>query len=104
MARPQRLNVNGRYWRVVEDDLSHLEAAGLCDDGTGTITIHPGQAPWYERDTVLHEVCHAVLRSQGRPYDPEPEEAYVAALATGLLGVLRANPSLARYLFLEKLK
>jgi len=103
MARPQRLHLNGRYWRVVETDLAPMGAVGLSDDATGTISLHPGQSPWAERDTVLHELMHSVLRSQGRPYDEAQEELYVGALATGLLGALRANPAAARYLFLEKL-
>lgn len=103
MALPKRVELAGRRWRVVVDDLSAHEAVGLSDDSTATITLHPGQDAWTERDTLLHELMHSVLRSQGRPYDESPEELYVTALATGLLGALRTNPSVARYLFLEKL-
>lgn len=104
MALPKRIELAGRRWRVIVEDLTEQEAVGLSDDTTATITLHPGQDPWVERDTLLHELMHSVLRSQGRPYDEAAEELYVGALATGLLGALRANPSVARYLFLEKLK
>ena len=103
MAIPKRVTLNGRRWHVAVTDLSAISAVGLCDVATSTISIHPGQEAWEERDTFLHELMHSVLRSQGRPYDEHPEELYVGALATGLLGALRANPSAARYLFLEKL-
>jgi len=103
MALPKRVTLNGRRWNVASADLTYREAVGLCDVTTSTISIHSGQEAWEERDTFLHELMHAVLRSQGRPYDEAPEELYVGALATGLLGALRANPSATRYLFLEKI-
>jgi hypothetical protein len=103
MALPKRIELAGRRWRIVEGDLTAHEAVGLCDSTTATITVAPGQEAWELRDTLLHELLHAILRSQGRPYDEGPEELYVGALAPGLLGALRTNPGLARYLFTEKL-
>lgn len=103
MALPKRVEIGGRRWRILAEDLSEQEAVGLCEPTTATITIHPGQPPWEERDTTLHELFHAILRSQARPYEGETEELYVQALATGLLATLRKNPGLTRYLFLEKL-
>ncbi len=100
---PKRIEIAGRRWHIIEADLTALEAVGYCEPDIATISVHPGQAPWEARDTLLHELLHAVLRSQGRPYEGEVEETYVQALATGLLGVLRKNPGLTRHLFLEKL-
>lgn len=96
-ARPAVVRVAGTPWRVVKRDVSAEGAVGLCDPNTHTISIHPKQTLRNEQDTMLHEVMHAVLRSQGRTYT-EVEERYVTALATGLLGVLHDNPRLAPYL------
>lgn len=50
------------------------------------------------KDTVLHEVLHAIRQSQGREYGGEVEEDYVRSLATGLTVVLRDNPEFAKWL------
>lgn len=96
-SRPAEVNVAGCRWVILEHDLKALEAVGYSDPATHTILVHPGQTLRNEQDTVLHEVMHAVLRQQGRPYTAA-EERYVTALATGLLGVLHDNPALAKYL------
>lgn len=70
---------------------------GLCDSVSASIKITSNQDAFGERDSVLHETMHAILRQQGREYKPA-EEVYVTALATGLLGVLRSNPAFAQYL------
>jgi hypothetical protein len=71
-----------------------------------SIELLPGQGPDYERDTLLHEVLHAVvfntnLRSMEGWREDGREEAIVQALAPVLLQVLRENPRLIDYL-LEK--
>lgn len=96
-ARPAEVNVAGCPWAVLEQDLTAIEAVGYSDPTTHTLLVHPGQTLRNEQDTVLHEVMHAILRQQGRPYTPA-EERYVTALATGLLGVLHDNPDLTKYL------
>lgn len=100
-TRPSVIRVAGRDWAVVTADLSDIQAVGLSDPTTHTITLHPGQSLAHEQDTLLHEVMHAVLRQQGRPYSTT-EERYVTALATGLLGVLHDNPALTKYLMRKR--
>lgn len=94
---PPKLRIAGCDWAVVK---GRLEAAyGMSLDTTKTITLDPEACAngFMEADTLLHETMHSVLRQQGRLYVPE-EEVYVNALATGLIGVLRDNPSLLKYL------
>ena len=95
---PSHVDVGARRWEIVE--VADLESAGLCDPSTGLISYAPGQHAWELRDTVLHEIGHAVCRSQGRAYT-RAEETYVSALASGYLHALRGNPDLVRWLFLE---
>jgi hypothetical protein len=96
MSIPTSIKVNGRHYFVARESLDG--ACGRCDSNIGTIFIAPHEDGFEERDTVLHEVMHAVLRQQGRRYT-KAEEVYVTALATGLLGCLRDNPKLTDYLF-----
>ena len=66
-----------------------------------SIDIVDGQDPIEERDTVLHEVMHAILHCQGRENGGDGEELYVRALAAGVLMVLRDNPKFVKYLTRE---
>lgn len=65
------------------------------------IAIRDGMAPQAERDTVLHEVLHSLLRMTGASdvFDDEDEqETVVNALAVGMLAVLRQNVPLTVWL------
>lgn len=94
---PRSLRLAGWDWRLRRAKLPD-DTLGLCEESVHRITLAPGQAKLDELDTALHEVFHAILRSQGRPYDELPEELYVRALSTGLVGALRDNPDLMRYI------
>ena len=60
------------------------------------IYVNPRQGEDMARDTLLHEVLHALLIAVG--LDGETEERIVAPLATGLLDALQRNPELVEYL------
>lgn len=94
---PQALHLAGLPWTVAHGDCGE-DAAGRCYHSTRAVVIAPGQDRLCEADTVLHELTHAILRSQGRPYGGETEEQYVWAFAAGLLMALRDNPELRTYL------
>jgi hypothetical protein len=75
----------------------------LPDDQVGqiifrqnAITLLADQSPAEMRDTLLHEVMHAVVRFVG--LDLDENERVTAALTSTLLMVLRANPALVAYL------
>ncbi len=72
--------------------------------GSQRIEITEDLAHDQERDTVLHEVIHAIIRVHGlhRATYVE-EERLVAGLTPVLLNVLRSNPDLTKYL-LEQAK
>lgn len=72
---------------------------GLTHYTTGSIDCASGLGEFDTRDTLLHEVMHAILAQQGRTtFGNEEEELYVRALATGLMGVLQDNPDFAQWL------
>lgn len=96
---PKTLKVNGRVFQLKLKAATRMpDALGLCYTDKGLIEIRKGQDPHELRDTVLHELCHAILSTQGREYGAELEELYVRALATGLIGVFQDNPELASWL------
>lgn len=74
-------DVYGRFW----PDLMAIE--------------YRANVPGFEiKDTVLHEVMHAIRHTQGREYGGEVEEDYVRSLATGLIAVFKDNPEFAKWL------
>ena len=72
--------------------------AGLFYADTSSIFIAKGLELQELQDTVLHELFHALLHTQGREYGGEQEELYVRALATGTIGLLQDNPDLIEWL------
>lgn len=90
------VRILGRIWRI--KFVKGLSTDGLCEYGKATLKVRTGMDLHDRKDTVLHELMHAVLYQQGREYGDEVEETYVRALATGLIGVFQDNPDLAAWL------
>lgn len=93
---PTKLRLGGMPWTLAHGPCE--DAAGLCRRHDRAIVIAPGQDALCEADTVLHELTHAILCSQGRPYGGDVEEQYVWAFAAGLLMAMRDNPELRAYI------
>lgn len=91
---PNSVRVLGRTYRISFEDL-HGHAFGFCQPNQQVILIQPGMIEDEEKDTVLHEVIHAVdyLMQLGLTEDQ------VRSTATGLYAVMKDNPKLATYLF-----
>ena len=74
---------------------------GWTDVAHAALVFNPDQHDMQMRDTVLHEVLHAILDqlavSKGL-LDHEEEERLVHPLSTVLLDTLRRNPQLVAYL------
>lgn len=96
---PSLVKVNGRkiLIKYVSPD-AMPGASGLFRSQRSLIEISTDQEPQELKDTVIHELLHAILHTQGREYGGEAEEVYVRALATGLLGLLTDNPKLHPWL------
>lgn len=97
--RPSELRVNGRIFKVRYSPASEmLDAVGLCHYDKALLQIRTKQTPIDLRDTLLHELMHAIRYTQGREYGEAVEEDYVRTLATGILGVFQDNPEFAQWL------
>jgi hypothetical protein len=67
---------------------------GECETRTGVIKVNPNASIDQQRDTLLHEVIHAI----DHELDTGMRERQVRLLATGLFHFLRANPDAVRWL------
>jgi hypothetical protein len=73
---------------------------GSTDKKKARIVLHPQNAECVQRETLLHEVLHAVncVSAIDADMGTEDEERFVRRTAPVLLSVLRDNPHLVAYL------
>jgi hypothetical protein len=93
--RPHRIKVLGKPFEIkwLSAELSP-ELLGECDSDGQVIMVREGQPLEQEQDTLWHELIHAVDEAM----DSRLKESQVKRLATGLLAVIKDNPSLIQYL------
>jgi hypothetical protein len=80
-------------WEVPEDG-----AYGDTDTNTLRIRVRPDLPLDLVRETLLHEVLHAVYRTAGVDSTIMREEQIVCAISPHLMDALRRSPGLAEYL------
>jgi hypothetical protein len=100
---PAKLRIGGMVWTVsIDPEVQDDGEAGTTVPFSQRIKLAPGQGPDYERDTLLHEVLHAVLFATNlrkmEGFGTQHEESVVLAMSPILLQVLRDNPRLLTYL------
>jgi Zn-dependent peptidase ImmA (M78 family) len=106
---PKKVKVGHvRYTLREEKGLASIaEASGTCGEDTQLILIDDQIGPDQQRDTVLHELLHAlfyamnakaILPKEEGSDSKELEEKIIFSLATRLLELLRDNPKLVGYL------
>ena len=99
MRAPTSIRIAGRTWKVRRKSAAQMgESAGLCHYGKAELDVLHRQPPFDSRDTLLHEVLHAILMRHGFERTVEVEEAFVNPIATELIGVLQDNPEFAQWL------
>lgn len=84
--------------RVSYEDACRL--IGQSNPERQTITLRPSVASMCLRDTLLHEVLHAICSLTGvsKDLEDDEEEKAVNRIAPALLDVLRRNPALVEFL------
>ena len=103
--RPERIKVVSKrftveYHKPIEGEeerdpaLLDPEHAGECRTLEQRILIEDGMKPDTQKDTILHEVLHAISDEM----ELDLSEEQVTGAAKGILCVLMDNPSFARYL------
>lgn len=111
MKPPASVRVGNHVYRLTASPQRAADSDvtfGITFTERTEIVLNPDQAASQLRDTVLHELLHAVCDDVGltdyrdAPKDSvlsqELEERVVRALAGGVLALLRRNPRLVTYL------
>ena len=94
----KKLDILAHRYRVkVSPELSGDEM-GRCDVHQCLILIAPDLTPDQMKDTLLHEIRHAVNWLVGLD-DRSTEEEHTARGTTGLRATLAAEPELAAWIF-----
>ena len=89
---PPSLRILGKRWEVLQRNVKG--DLGSCEIGYTRMNVNPHQSIESKRDTILHEVIHAISDEMGL----HMKEAQVKGCATGLLATLRDNPGLVRFI------
>lgn len=95
---PSTIRVGPYIHAVDQVDITGSGADGLHDLSLQRIVVNPGMPAMYTRGVLLHEVIHACLSVGATFLDHDQQEQVCAQLEATLLGVLRDNPELVKYL------
>lgn len=94
MKIPQNIKVGHNIYSLVETAVeSHEGRKGVTFPQLSEIRIDPGNSPAIYRETLLHEVQHAIATFAGITGELNEEE-WVTRTTPTLLTVLRENPEL----------
>jgi hypothetical protein len=102
---PKKVSVGHvRYTVRIEKGLASIAgASGTCGEDMQLILIDDQLGPDQERETVLHELMHAIVHATGHrkaleEVDKNFEELLVYSMSVRLIELLRDNPKLVEYL------
>lgn len=100
MKRPKSVRVMGKTYRLIWDceDLEEDMSAGDHSQRHLAIRVAARYAEEEQRETVLHELCHAVEHQLGL----DLEEEQVRQMSVGLFAIFQDNPGLVAYLWSKK--
>ena len=101
MKPPKQLKIGASVWTVaVVKDLSDTsgDLYGRSSPRSVSIEMSSSQDDQQMRDTLLHEVMHAICSNIPLFKNSQQEERVLRALAPWLLAVLRENKSFTDYL------
>ena len=101
MTPPRKVKVGPhRFSLYAAKGLVDAGCTGGCGEDTQSIVIDDDLGVTVEKETVLHELMHAIWHQTtlDRTYTDEQEEQVVWSLAPFILALLRENPRLVAYL------
>lgn len=92
MNLPKNIRIGSADYEIsINDRLASRDGVwGLVDYGSSTIEIEEGISLSKTRETLAHEMAHAIIHEAGIR-DLEEEEEYVTAIGPVLAMVLRDN-------------
>lgn len=93
---PKTVEILGQNFGIVLSSEMSEEELGRCDYSNQLIYISKSQASDSMRDTLLHEIIHAIHCLMGLG-DNNTEEEFTARTTTGLRSVMLQNPEVVEY-------
>ena len=96
MTLPSEVEIFGQSFQVCLSSEMNDEELGRCDYTRQIIFLSKDQAGDSLRDTLLHEILHAVHWLMGLN-DKSTEEEFTARTTTGLRCVMLQNPEVVEY-------
>lgn len=101
MTPPALLKISHHDWRVRPGRVKAPEGEfwyGVTRRKKTRIDFDDTVSPSQQRDTLLHEVLHAILTDSPFRLSNDDEERAIRAVTPGLLAALRDNPDLVKFL------
>jgi Zn-dependent peptidase ImmA (M78 family) len=115
---PTKVKIGTQSWTVIErssnmDDALSSSAYGYTLVRSSTIIIDADAPPSRKRQTLLHELLHAIRYSMGNSTIPATsddeskttdawEHYFIGIYEEGVLAILRDNPPVTAYLLSEE--
>lgn len=97
-----KIKIGPFWWTVVFTETGLLDDSdGKCDLTQCTIYIRESSHPTIQRETLLHEIQHAIAWMLGDPINLTQQEKMFRPGSPALLDVLRVNNDLVEYLLHE---
>lgn len=93
---PKKVEILGQNFGIVLSSEMSEEELGRCDYSNQLIYISKSQASDSMRDTLLHEIIHAIHWLMGLG-DNNTEEEFTARTTTGLRSVMLQNAEIVEY-------
>jgi len=108
-GRPRKAEANGITFRIdwvplgsilsePDEEGFQAECYGMCHTDLHSIEVCDGLEHNRERRTVLHEHLHQLIHCSALELPDDLEETVVRFFDSALIGSMRRNPSLWRYL------
>jgi hypothetical protein len=97
VRRPRVVRIGPHRYAIRSERIEGDDTFGDCSPGACLIRIDPRQTASQRRDTLVHELLHALCSLTGLN-EKVDEEDLVLRLSPALLDLLRRNPALVRYL------
>lgn len=110
MQMPKRVQIGTQVWQIIErsrtqDGMLYEDNFGYTLSKENVIVIDSQIASSRKRQTLMHELLHAIRFSLTSPVHPNKsaeldtwEHYFIAAYEEGLLLLLRNNPEVLMYL------
>lgn len=98
MKPPDSIVIGPHRYTIGADE--EMASWGEYYCGSASIVYDPDQVPTMLRDTVLHEVLHAITDMAGlhHEFGAKRDERWVRGIAPLLLDALQRNPDLVAFL------